>query len=276
MAQYQGQLHKMATMLVDGRAEYALHLAHQTVAMHSLVGQQIHLTFHGVIQCIACGRAIKKSFQNGYCFPCTQRLAQCDLCIVKPERCHYHLGTCREPQWGEQHCLQPHYVYLANSSGIKVGISRERNIIHRWIDQGASEALIIAKVTERRLSGLLEVSLAQHVADKTNWRKMLKEQPVSVDLLALNVELMTKIKSELAALHGQYGQAACQLLSEQPIHIQYPMQAYPQKVTAINLDKTPNVEGLLLGIKGQYLILEHGVLNVRKFSGYQITLETEG
>lgn len=273
MTEYTGHLHKMHTQLVEGQAQYALNLDGQTLAVHECIGRTIQIEFLEEIHCVACGRLTKKSFQNGYCFPCTQRLAQCDLCIVKPERCHHHLGTCREPEWGDQHCMQAHYVYLANSSGIKVGITRGSNIPHRWIDQGASQALPIAQVATRRVSGLLEVALAQHVNDKTNWRKMLKGSPEIVDLPALRDELLAQVQTEIATIQQDHGEEALILLPDEAVvDITYPVEQYLEKITSMNLDKTPTFSGKLLGIKGQYLIFDCGVMNVRKFAGYHVRL----
>jgi hypothetical protein len=41
-------------------------------------------------------------------------------------------------------------------------------------------------------------------------------------------------------------------------------------VVSHNFDKQPLVEGVLQGVKGQYLILDSGVINLRKFTGYEI------
>ena len=273
MTEYTGHLHKMHTQLVDGKAQYELTLNGDALAMHEYIGRTVHIEFLDEIHCVACGRLTKKSFQNGYCFPCTQRLAQCDLCIVKPERCHHHLGTCREPEWGDQHCMQAHYVYLANSSGIKVGITRGSNIPHRWIDQGASQALPIAQVATRRISGLLEVAIAQHVNDKTNWRKMLKGSPEPVDLPALRDQLLAQVQTEIATIQQDHGEEALILLPDEAVvDITYPVEQYLEKITSMNLDKTPTFSGMLLGIKGQYLIFDCGVMNVRKFAGYHVRL----
>ena len=146
MATHQGKSEKLIGVLdSQNLVSYVLPLDGKLVNLNNLIGQKISLEHLGIIHCVACHRLINKSFQQGYCFPCTQKLAQCDLCIVKPERCHFHLGTCREPEWGETHCLQDHVIYLANSSGLKVGITRQKNILNksRWIDQGATQALPI-------------------------------------------------------------------------------------------------------------------------------------
>jgi len=244
---------------------YQWPLGKNLIPLNSLINQTLTLEHLGEIHCIACDKKIKKSFQQGYCFPCTQTLAQCDLCIIKPERCHFHLGTCRDPAFGKAHCFQNHIVYLANSSGLKVGITREKNIPGRWIDQGAVQALPILQAPNRRLSGLAEIALAKHISDKTDWRKMLKADPEPLDLLGLKQDLL-KLLDHLEH-REQY-----HLCFNQIITIQYPIHTYPNKITSLSLDKTPLIQSPLLGIKGQYLILESGVLNIRNLAGYQIKL----
>jgi hypothetical protein len=194
------------------------------------------------------------------------------MCIVKPERCHYDQGTCREPKWGDAHCMQPHVVYLANSSGLKVGITREGQIPTRWIDQGAAAALPIMRVQTRLQSGLVEVALAQHVSDRTDWRAMLRGDPVAQDLAARRDDLLAASEGELARIRHRFGAQALQPLPDaDPLELRYPVLQYPDKIRPLNLDKTPVVQGRLQGIKGQYLILDSGVLNVRKFTGYKIS-----
>lgn len=141
----QGPLQKMRTRL-SGLVSYELQLAEQSIALNPLMGKSFKLTYTGQIFCVHCNRPIKKSFNQGYCYPCFTSLAQCDMCIMKPETCHYEAGTCREPDWAQKFCFQPHIVYLANSSGIKVGITRQTQLPTRWIDQGAVQALPIFKV----------------------------------------------------------------------------------------------------------------------------------
>ena len=270
--EYSGNIQKLVTAL-DEKVQYQLPIGGDMLPMNPLIGSQLALHYTGEINCIACGRKTNKSFAQGFCYPCFQSLAQCDSCIVKPEQCHYFEGTCREPEWGEQHCLQDHYVYLANSSGTKVGITRGSQIPTRWMDQGASQALPILRVKNRLLSGLLEVILKQHVADKTHWQRMLKGVPESVDLVVKRDELLATCADEIAAIGKQYDSDAINPLIDEPmVTIDYPVNEYPTKVKSLNFDKTPEVTGILGGIKGQYLILDTGVLNIRKFSGYNINL----
>ncbi len=275
MAEFHGELSKMQTTINEktNKAEYQMVLDEQRVSMQPYIGQTIQLRFAGEIRCQACQRKTKKSFSGGYCFPCSQSLARCDLCFLKPETCHYEKGTCREPEWGEAVCMQEHIVYLANSSGLKVGITRIDQVPTRWIDQGATQAVPILRVKTRYQSGLVEVIFKQHVADKTDWRKMLKGGAGPINMAEKRDELMALCRSEINELQDQFGEAAIQILpNENVTEIDYPVNTYPEKVKSQNFDKTPEIEGVLQGIKGQYFILDTGVLNIRKFSGYQITM----
>lgn len=266
----QGILQKMQATL-NHPVQYELALAKQTVILNSLIGKSITIQHTGQIFCVHCNRAIKKSFNQGYCYPCFISLAQCDMCIMKPETCHYEAGTCREPQWAQQFCLQPHIVYLANSSGIKVGITRQTQIPTRWIDQGAVQALPIIKVPSRFHSGLIEVVIAKHISDKTSWQKMLKNHSDAIDLMAERDHLITLCQSELTEITQLFGSDSIEFLNnEKIIELTYPIDNYPVKIQSFNLDKNPRVNGILNGIKGQYLLLDSGVINIRKFSGYEI------
>jgi hypothetical protein len=273
MATAAGNVRKMKSVL-DQTVHYSLPVGDTRVELNALIGQRIKLTYAGVINCVACGRKSNKSFNQGYCFPCFRGLAQCDSCIMSPEKCHFHVGTCREPDWGEQNCMIDHFVYLANTSALKVGITRHSQIPTRWVDQGAVQALPIARVSSRRLSGLLEVAIGQSVADKTAWQTMLKSQPEAIDLYAARDSLLAQYEETIAALQTEFGVQALQTLPEaEVVEITYPVSTYPDKVKALNFDKQAVVEGRLVGIKGQYLILDCGVLNVRKFGGYHLQLE---
>ncbi len=265
----QGQVQKMKTAFTAGEpVQYALPLGSVDAPLNDRIGKTFRLSFTGDISCIHCDRKIKKTFSQGFCYPCFQRLAQCDQCIVKPELCHYAAGTCREPQWGETHCLIPHTVYLANSSGLKVGITRGTEPIHRWIDQGAIQGLAIRRVGSRLDSGHVEVALKDFVADKTNWRAMLKGEVEPLDLLAERDALLAK-HAESKTHEALIGDG---LDGEAPVEIEYPVVEYPKKIVSHNFDKKEVFEGMLMGIKGQYLILDTGVVNVRKFGGYHLAL----
>ncbi len=268
-----GGVRKMKTELAE-QVRYRLPLGESEVPMNELLEQHLQLRFDGVIHCVACGRKTSKSFNQGYCFPCFKSLAQCDSCIVSPEKCHYHLGTCREPEWGEANCMIEHFVYLANTSGLKVGITRHSQVPTRWMDQGATQAQPIFRVDSRLHSGVVEHLFKDHVADKTSWQAMLKGDADPLDLEAERSRLMQACAGGVEQLREQYGlQAITELAGAEETRISYPMLEYPAKVKSFNLDKTPQIEGTLLGIKGQYLVFDTGVINMRKYGGYELSLE---
>ena len=246
------------------------------INFNSLIGENVSLRFTGNINCVHCGRRSNKSFSQGYCYPCFSKLAQCDTCMMSPERCHFDAGTCRDPEWAQQFCMTDHIVYLANSSGLKVGITRINQVPLRWIDQGAIEALPIIRVATRQQSGFVEDALRQYVSDRTNWRTMLKGEVSSMDLLAARDELLDKTKAAIAALQSRFGLQSIQIIDDAEVYeFDYPVDNYPTKIKTHNFDKTPLVEGKLEGIKGQYLILDTGVLNIRKFTAYEVEISLQ-
>lgn len=267
-----GALSKMSARL-ESPVQYAFRLGEAEVAVNPLIGRTLRLEYLGAIHCCHCGRKTRKSFSQGYCYPCFTKLAQCDSCIVSPEKCHYDEGTCREPAWGERFCMTDHVVYLANSSGVKVGITRATQVPTRWIDQGARQALPILRVATRQQSGLVEDLLRSQVADRTNWRALLKGEAEPLDLAAIREQLFDHCAEGLRELQQRFGLQAIQPVSDiEPIEIRYPVQAYLAKITSFDLDKTPVVEGTLQGIKGQYLIFDTGVINIRKYTAYQLAI----
>ncbi len=270
-----GNLRKLAPQLTDP-VTYHLPVGDERILLNELIGSDIQFRFLDEINCVHCGRKIKKTFQQGYCYPCFQSLAECDSCLIKPELCHYGEGTCREPKWGEEHCFQDHFVYLANTSGIKVGITRQTNVPTRWLDQGATQALPIYKVKDRLVSGKVEVLLKQHVADKTAWQRMLKAEPGPVDLIDKRDQLNELCSQGFSGLMQELGDDAITFLfDERVIDIHYPVEQYPEKIKSLNFDKTAEISGKLVGMKGQYLIFDTGVLNIRKFSGYKVSFSSE-
>lgn len=263
----------MAVSLQAPVVQYRLRLDDTQVPVNPLIGQRLRLEYLGAIHCSHCGKRTKTSFRQGYCYPCMTRLAQCDVCIMAPEKCHYDAGTCREPSWGEQFCMTDHVVYLANSSGIKVGITRATQLPTRWLDQGASQALPIMRVATRQQSGLVEDVLRSQVPDRTNWRALLKGDAEVLDLPAICEQIFDACADGLSALQARFGLQAIQPLPDaEVIQMNYPVEAYPKKIVSFNLDKDPVAEGTLLGIKGQYLIFDTGVINIRKYTAYQLAV----
>ena len=243
---------------------YSARLGDNEIALNPLLGRKVQLNFSGNIFCIECGRKTKKSFNQGYCYPCFKRLEQWFTCLIHPEKCRCQDGD----------CIQSHVVYLANSSGLKVGITRMTQIPARWIDQGATQALAIIRVRSRLQSGELEMAFKQHVADKTNWRDMLKGKAAKLDMAGERDRLLAACEEDIKELKARFGFPAISILKGiDPVSIDYPVEAYPAKITSLNLDNEPVVSGTLKGIKGQYLIFDSGVINLRRFSGYEVELQ---
>lgn len=270
-------LKKMKTKLNSaGIAEYALSLGKKAedeleskIDLNNLLEKTISLKFTGAINCVACNRVIKKSFNQGYCYPCFQNLAECDMCIVKPELCHYDEGTCRDNDFAANYCNIPHSIYLSLTSSVKVGITRANNEIHRWIDQGAVRAQRLILVGRRKYAGLIEAELAKTMQDKTDWRKMLKNEYTDTDLFSLSLEILPRIRDLIKDL--ELKEAEIPNTGAAAVEINYPVKEYPKKLNSFNFDKKADLEGTLLGIKGQYLIFDTGVINIRKFAGYQVS-----
>lgn len=265
-----GHLDKMITRHARP-VEYDLVLNDLRISLQPLLGKHLRLVYSGQINCLHCGRKTNKSFNQGYCFPCFKKLPQCDSCIMSPEKCHFEAGTCRQPEWGQEFCMTDHIVYLANASGIKVGITRLSQVPTRWMDQGAIQALPIFRVATRQQSGFVEDLLRGQVADKTNWRKMLSGKVEYLDLAGLRDEILDNAWNDIVALQKRFGVNAIQVIDRGELYeFEYPVQIYPEKIASHDLDKTATVEGVLQGIKGQYLILDTGVINIRKFGAYHI------
>ena len=253
-----------------GLATYQLALGEHRVALNDYLGKHLSLRFLNEINCVHCGRKTNKSFNQGYCFPCFRKLAQCDNCIVKPETCHYDQGTCREPEWAQTYCFTDHMVYLANTSGLKVGITRIKQIPTRWIDQGAIQAIPLVRVSDRKLSGLVETHLAKEMADKTSWQAMLKNLTDPLDLIIERDKAIEKVLDYINNVLQLSDLNKYSIQESSSIEIEYPVLEYPTKVSSMNFDKNPMVEGTLMGIKGQYMMFDTGVINIRKYGGYNV------
>jgi hypothetical protein len=265
-----GTIMKMkSTLSSSGDVSYSLPLGDSLTEMNGFLGKKITLTWHKKIYDIHDGELIKKSYAQGHSYKNLMKLPQCDTCIVKPELCHFDKGTCRDPEWGQRNCMIPHYIYLSITSGVKIGITRETQLPTRWIDQGAVKAIPIAKVGDRKSSGLVEIEIAKEMADKTNWRNMLKG--VYEDA---NLEMMRE------QIYDSYGDLLDDMGAEEvedsETIIKYPILSLPEKISSMSFDKSDIIEGTLTGVKGQYLIFDNGVINMRKHQGYEITLNAQG
>ena len=259
-----GQVRKM-THEAENPVQYFLNLNEEPVSITSEIGKEMTLRFLGKITCIECSRKIKKTYSDGYCFPCSRDLPENALCSVKPETCVHEYGNEKDREFFEKYCNIDHFVYLSVTSGVKVGITRHFNIPDRWIDQGAVQALIIARVPKRVLSGEIEVAIAKQLSDKTNWRKMIRGEVDEVDLLAVREKAFQWFPEELREFA---------LKDEQIQTFHYPVQSVPDKISSHNLDKIHEFTGTLSGIKGQYLIFHDRVINMRKYTGYHVEFIT--
>lgn len=248
--------------------EYSLVSGDQSISVNELIGKKISLSHTGNKFCSVCGNNVKKFFGQGFCYPCFIKAPENSECIIRPELCKGHEGEGRDPEWEERNHVQAHVVYLALTSAAKVGVTRKVSTVSRWIDQGAWKAVVLAEVPNRYLAGQLEVALKAHMSDKTNWRKMLKnEMNFSFDLAAFKEEVLGLVPKDLK----QYIKD-----DQEVLQINYPVKEYPEKLVSLNFDKTPQILGSLKGIRGQYLFFEEGkVLNIRKFTGYEIELDIQ-
>ena len=259
-----GTLIKMKTELGE-EVHYLLSMGDESVHMNDFLGEKLKMEFLGEINCIRCGKQTKKSFAQGYCYPCFTSAPETSECVLRPELCLAHEGISRDMDWSQQHCLQDHIVYLAISSGLKVGVTRSNQVPTRMIDQGAWKTIRLARTPNRYTAGLIEVILKEYMDDKTNWRKMLTNQmDTGIDLPAE--------KSRAAALLPEDLRKYL-IPGDEIMEIYYPVLHYPEKVKNLSFDKETIVEGTLSGIKGQYLLFNDGnVLNIRKHNGYLVEL----
>jgi hypothetical protein len=263
--QYEGNIRKMKAELATP-VKYALPMGEDLIDMNALIGQKIKLNFDGRINCISCGKKTKTSFGQGFCYNCLQTAPEASESIMRPELSKSHYGIARDMEWAEKHDLIDHFVYLAVASELKVGVTRMHQIPTRWIDQGASYAIKLAKTPNRHIAGIIEVFLKNHFTDKTNWRAMLKNEVLKdFDLAAEKQKVIDLLPGELK----KYVDPA-----DEVTEINYPVENYPKTIKSLGFDKLPEIEGELAGIKGQYLIFDDNrVLNVRKHNGYYLQLK---
>jgi hypothetical protein len=255
------RLKKMKTELSNEIKYYS-----DNIFWNEMINSSITLTWNGEIVCSSCHKKTKKSFGEGFCYPCFISVPEAAECIIRPELCQAHLGLGRDVEWEQKNHNQAHIVYLAASDVVKVGVTRATNSITRWIDQGASSAIILAQTPNRYTAGVLEVALKSQYTDKTNWQRMLKnEKDESINLVDEKWSLEDSLPSDLTHYFTD---------DETVIELNFPVLEYPTKVKSLSFEKSPIIHGKLKGIKGQYLIFENGeVLNIRKHTGFVIDLK---
>ncbi len=264
--QYEGNINKMRTELANP-VKYFLPIGENEIEMNELIGKEIKMNFAGQINCIKCGKRTKTSFHQGFCFKCLQTAPEASESVIRPELSKSQFGIARDLEWAKKHDLADHIVYLAVSSDVKVGVTRISQIPTRWIDQGASFAVKLATTPNRHIAGVMEVFLKKYYTDKTNWRAMLKNE------VAENIDLQNEKQKVIQLLPAELRKYINP--DNETTIIEYPVQQFPQKIKSIGFDKMPIIEGVLQGIKGQYLIFENDiVLNIRKHNGYYLQIRS--
>lgn len=267
---YTGNIRKMRSSLEGEDVQYQFVLFNnldpgELIPMNELVGKKIVIEYQHQINCVVTGEKIKKAYGEGMSYDAYMNSPMAVESILRPELSRIHEGIAlRDEEWERKHHLQPHYVYLSKTAGIKVGVTRDTQVPTRWIDQGAVEALIIAETPYRQAAGLIEVALKDYISDKTNWRKMLTNDLSPGELDEARDYLLENVPADLQEF----------LKYHEPVqHIHYPVLEYPAKVKSMKLDSSPIIDKKLTGIKGQYLIFEDGsVINIRSHSGYLVNL----
>lgn len=248
-----------------GTVEYFLQTDDSEIKMNLLIGENLKIEYLHKINCISCSALTKTSFHQGYCYSCFTSLPQCDAGILNPEKDMSHLGISRDMAWAKENSLIDHYVYLAITGDLKVGVTRHTQIPTRWIDQGAIAAIKFAKTPYRHLAGVIETEMKKHVSDKTNWSKMLKASSLEYNLKEEKKRLSALLLDDLK----QYLS-----LDNTVTTINYPYKDPLKEIKSVNLEKTSVISGILIGIKGQYLIFDNGqVINIRKHNGYLVNIE---
>jgi hypothetical protein len=263
--QFTGPISKMISVFTSP-IQYHLPVGNGRVYMNDLIGGQISLTWLGQIHCLNCGALTSKSFAQGYCYPCFISIPETEECVLNPEKCRAHEGVSRDMEYALENCLKDHIVYLALTNQVKVGVTRLSQIPTRWIDQGAWKAIKLAQTPNRYQAGIIEVALKNHLTDKTNWRDMLRN-------ITDNTVSLAEEKKKISLLMPQ---DSIEFLSpdDTVLELNYPYTEVQQRITSMSFDKQPLVNGILIGIKGQYLIFKGGnVINIRKFGGYDVQLD---
>lgn len=275
--EWEGNLRKMTTVVepnVQGHVTYTLPGANRVeplppIPVNEWIGRTVRILFLGQIHCRITGQVIRKSFGEGMSYQAWSEHPSATPSVLRPELSRIHEGIAlRDFEWEQAHHNQPHFVYISQTGGFKVGVTRTTNRPFRWHDQGAIAAVVIAETPYRQLAGEMEVALKDVMSDKTNFRAMLTHN--DVDLEALEDWKETAFEHLGADAYEAF------FIDEAPEVFAYPVLSYPTKVRSLGLDKTPQIRGRLEGIKGQYLMFEGGqVFNVRRHSGYRVAIEVD-
>ncbi|WP_158975613.1 DUF2797 domain-containing protein [Cellulophaga sp. L1A9] len=260
--QYEGVLRKMQTE-IGHPIQYYMIFENDFLNVNQILNKEITINFIKY-QCLNCGLD-KPIYRQGFCKSCFFDIPSAGDWIMRPELSTAHLDQeDRDLAYEKKVQLQPHIVYLANSSNVKVGVTRKSQVPTRWIDQGAHEAIEIVEVPNRYIAGITEVALKNYVGDKTNWRTMLKNEIVDENLIDWRNKLKQYIPEEALPYF---------IDNNIETHLDFPVSQYPKKVKSLNLSKTPSYTGTLIGIKGQYFIFsDDTVFNIRSNEGLYVSM----
>ena len=262
---FSGVFKKMIS-IHDDPVRYILDFEDDLLFLNQSIGKNFKIYKTGYC-CLSCNDNIE-IFANGFCKKCFFESPMSGDWVMKPELSKAHLGVeDRNIDYEKKIQLQSHIVYLSKTSGIKVGVTRSNNMTSRWIDQGAVEAIQLIEVPNRYLAGVAEVKLKDKFSDKTNWRKMLtsnidesdiiSDKKIAFEALGSDFEKYFKINSQL-------------------IKFNYQIQQPVESVKSVSLKKSNDVEGKLIGVKGQYLIFEDStVFNVRSNEGLVVGIKID-
>jgi Protein of unknown function (DUF2797) len=256
--------------VADDPVRYRLEVGDVEVDLNACIGRALRFDHLGLVTCRHCAVATRKRYGDGYCYRCFTRLARCDLCVMSPDRCHFAAGTCREPAWGQAFCMQPHLLYLANSAGVKVGITRPDNVPGRFIDQGASEALIVLTTATRHQAGLVEKAFGQLLREQTDWRALVSGEAPPADLDAVFLSTKQAVAASVDTIDRRFPGSLQWWPTPQRVRLRFPVTRYSATVRQLRLDPSDAVGGVLLGIKGSYLLFDQGVFNVRRHSSMHV------
>lgn len=253
-------LRKIILSVAEPSVRAFVPIGRHLVDVNTLIGKKLRLHWPGMAECQSC-RGIFSSLQaQGLCRKCFFESPMAGPSMVRPELSTAHLGIAdRDLEFERALQLQPHSVYLADSGGVKVGVTRTRQQVTRWLDQGASTAQVIAITDNRYEAGLIEVALKEHFSDKTDWRRMLAGETFDADFAAAIGVALEAIPSDLkrfAQADGVKHQAHWSLAP-----------GFRAKSVKFS-NHGDEIEAVLAGQRGQYLAFTDGrAINLRSHEG---------
>jgi hypothetical protein len=251
----------------ENQVEY--YIKENNFFFNSIIGRKVTILLRGLGKCAHCKKPLKNRMYDAYCRACFYALPYLDFCMLRPEKCHLHLGTCRDSVWGKENCFSPHYLYISYTSDFKVGVTRCSVALRRWITQGAIYALPLVVAPSRKIAGMLEDYLKKFEKHTTNWRNMLR-MPNNAPLMQTFDSKRSKINLHLQELLTQSEYTGVELVNYSKIQISYPYLYLLEKIKTVNLLNLKQFSDVLIGIKGQYLIFDTAVLNLSSHWGLEV------